>query len=192
MKRRDALKKIGLGTGFVVATPSLISLLQSCTSDTATWTPTFFTDEQGIVITALVDIILPKTDTPSASEVNVPQFMDKYADEVLDIEEQNRMKTAFGTLVAHIKTTYNKNLYKVNEDNYKDLLDNQMLFNEPATPNDQPMTISDLLNNIKWSAINAYKISETVGETVLAYDPVPGAYYCGDLQELTGGKAYSL
>ncbi len=192
MKRRDALKKIGLGTGFVVATPSLISLLQSCTSDAATWTPTFFTDEQGIVITALVDIILPKTDTPSASEVNVPQFMDKYADEVLDIEEQNRMKTAFGTLVAHIKTTYNKNLSKVNEDNYKDLLDNQMLFNEPATPNDQPMTISDLLNNIKWSAINAYKISETVGETVLAYDPVPGAYYCGDLQELTGGKAYSL
>ncbi|REE83382.1 gluconate 2-dehydrogenase subunit 3-like protein [Lutibacter oceani] len=192
MKRRDALKKIGLGTGFVVATPSLISLLQSCTSDAATWTPTFFTDEQGIVITALVDIILPKTDTPSASEVNVPQFMDKYADEVLDIEEQNRMKTAFGTLVAHIKTTYNKNLSKVNEDNYKDLLDNQMLFNEPATPNDQPMTISDLLNSIKWSAINAYKISETVGETVLAYDPVPGAYYCGDLQELTGGKAYSL
>lgn len=192
MKRRDALKKIGLGTGFVVATPSLISLLQSCTSDAATWTPTFFTEEQGIVITALVDIILPKTDTPSASEVNVPQFMDKYADEVLDIEEQNRMKTAFGTLVAHIKTTYNKNLSKVNEDNYKDLLDNQMLINEPSTPNDQPMTISDLLNNIKWSAINAYKISETVGETVLAYDPVPGAYYCGDLQELTGGKAYSL
>ena len=41
-------------------------------------------------------------------------------------------------------------------------------------------------------SINAYKISETVGETVLAYEPVPGSYFCGDLNELTGGRSWSL
>ena len=40
--------------------------------------------------------------------------------------------------------------------------------------------------------INAYKNSEEVGENILVYDPIPTANYCGDLQELTGGKSYSL
>lgn len=78
MKRREALKSLGLATGFFVATPPIISLLQSCTSEVSTWTPEFLSVEEGVVLTNLVDIILPKTDIPSATEVNVPQFIDKY------------------------------------------------------------------------------------------------------------------
>ena len=192
MKRREALKHLGLTAGIVVATPSLIGLLQSCTSDSETWNPVFLSEEQGLIVKNIVDIILPKTDTPSASEVNVPEFLDKYLNEVLDIKDQEKIKAAFNTLVTQIKTDYNDNLKKVSEENYKNLLDNHMLLDEPPTPKGDPMTISDLLNTIKWMTINAYRISETVGETILAYDPVPGAYYCGDLQELTGGKAWSL
>ena len=40
--------------------------------------------------------------------------------------------------------------------------------------------------------ISAYLTTEEIGENVLVYDPVPSQYYCGDLQELTGGKAWSL
>ena len=192
MKRREALKHLGLTAGIVVATPSLIGLLQSCTSDSETWNPVFLSEEQGLIVKNIVDIILPKTDTPSASEVNVPEFLDKYLNEVLDIKDQEKIKAAFNTLVTQIKTDYNDNLKKVSEENYKNLLDNHMLLDQPPTPKGDPMTISDLLNTIKWMTINAYRISETVGETILAYDPVPGAYYCGDLQELTGGKAWSL
>ena len=192
MKRREALKHLGLTAGIVVATPSLIGLLQSCTSDSETWIPVFLSEEQGLIVKNIVDIILPKTDTPSASEVNVPEFLDKYLNEVLDIKDQEKIKAAFNVLVTQIKTDYNDNLKKVSEENYKNLLDNHMLLDQPPTPKGDPMTTSDLLNTIKWMTINAYRISETVGETILAYDPVPGAYYCGDLQELTGGKAWSL
>ena len=194
MKRREALKNIGLGTGFVLATPSLFSLLQSCTSDVATWAPVFFTEEQGVILTSLVDVILPKTDTPSATEVNVPEFIDKYTNEVLEDEDQALVKNAFDKLVTLIKTDYNEDLTKVIEDNYKNLLDTHMkLAKEETVSEDQnKMTVSQLLNAIKGQTIYAYRISETVGETILAYDPIPGASYCGDLQELTGGKAWSL
>jgi len=38
-----------------------------------------------------------------------------------------------------------------------------------------------------------YKTSEYIGEEVLAYLPVPGSYVaCGDVQELSGGKAWSI
>jgi len=48
-------------------------------------------------------------------------------------------------------------------------------------------------NNLRGLTIWGYKASEYVGEEVLAYLPVPGEYIaCGDVQELTGGKAWSL
>ncbi|MBT8292258.1 MAG: gluconate 2-dehydrogenase subunit 3 family protein, partial [Eudoraea sp.] len=67
MDRRIALKNMGLALGYTVATPTLLNLVQGCkTVDTVDWTPDFFTKDQGNVLYKLVDIILPKTDTPSA------------------------------------------------------------------------------------------------------------------------------
>lgn len=198
MKRREALKNLGLATGFFVATPSIISLLQSCTSDAKTWTPVFLSVEEGVVLTNLVDIILPKTDSPSATEVNVPQFIDKYIDEVLMVEDQAKVKTAFGTIISILKPNAETKIEKVTQEDYKALLDNHMLIEDEidqereANPESKDMTKSEFLNNLKWMTINAYKTTQEIGENVLVYDPVPGAYFCGDLQELTGGKSWSL
>jgi hypothetical protein len=47
--------------------------------------------------------------------------------------------------------------------------------------------------NVRNMAIWAYKSSQYIGEEVLAYLPIPGEYIgCGDVNELTGGKAWSL
>ncbi|MBT8270002.1 MAG: gluconate 2-dehydrogenase subunit 3 family protein [Bacteroidia bacterium] len=198
MKRREALKNIGLGTGFVVVTPGLISLLQSCTDDVETWTPAFLSVEEGQVLTRLVDTILPKSDIPSATEVNVPQFIDKFINEVSDDEEQAMIKEGFGNLLGIIKSDYNEKLVKVSDKDYKDLLDKHMRIKGEddeeriANPDSMEPTTSEFLNQIKWMTINAYKTTEEIGENVLAYDPVPAAYYCGDLDELTGGKSWSL
>jgi len=198
MKRREALKNLGLATGFVVASPSIISLLQSCTSEANTWTPVFLSVDEGVVLTNLVDIILPKTDIPSATEVNVPQFIDKYINEVLDDESQAQVKAAFGNIISVLKPNAEDKISKVTQEDYKALLDNHMLIKDEvdsereANPDSKDMTKSEFLNNLKWMTINAYKTTQEIGENVLAYDPIPGAYYCGDLQELTGGKAWSL
>ncbi|HEX9828552.1 MAG TPA: gluconate 2-dehydrogenase subunit 3 family protein [Flavobacteriaceae bacterium] len=198
MKRREALKNLGLATGFVVASPSIISLLQSCTSDAKTWTPVFLSVEEGVVLTNLVDIMLPKTDIPSATEVNVPQFIDKYIHEVMDDESQAQIKAAFSNIISVLKPNAEDKIEKVTQEDYKALLDNHMLIKDEidqereANPESKDMTKSEFLNNLKWMTINAYKTTQEIGENVLAYDPVPGANFCGDLQELTGGKSWSL
>ena len=198
MKRREALKNLGLATGFFVATPSIISILQSCTAEANTWTPEFLSIDEGVVLTNLVDIILPKTDIPSATEVNVPQFIDKYINEVIEDDGQAQIKTAFGNIISVLKPNAEDNISKVTQEDYKALLDNHMRIKDEvdeereANPDSQEMTKSEFLNNLKWMTINAYRTTEQIGENVLAYDPVPGAYYCGDLQELTGGKSWSL
>jgi hypothetical protein len=38
----------------------------------------------------------------------------------------------------------------------------------------------------------AFVGSEEIGENVLMYDPVPTAYYCGDLQEISKGRSSSI
>ncbi|MBT8252801.1 MAG: gluconate 2-dehydrogenase subunit 3 family protein [Flavobacteriaceae bacterium] len=198
MKRREALKNIGLSTGFLVATPSMLTLLQSCQTEVASWTPNFLSVDEGQVVKRLVDIIIPKTDMPGAVELNVPEFIDKYWDEVSSVKEQETLKTALGNLLSLIKTDYGDNLSKLTDDDYKSLLDNHMKTamelkaTFEAEKETTEITNSELLNSIKKLSIWSFLNSEHVGENVLAYDPVPAAYYCGDLNELTGGKSWSL
>ena len=186
MKRRDALKNIGLSAGFIIAPPSVISVLNSCNTDPNNWRPLFLNKEQNKVLMSLVDVILPKTDTPSANEVNVVEFLDKYYKEILDENRQQWLRETYASLLKLIKSNYSDKINDLTEDNYKNLLDNNMILNGES--ND----ISELLINIKSDTIWAYRFREFVGENVLAYDPRPGAAYCGDLEELTGGKSWSL
>ena len=199
MKRRDALKNIGLAAGFAIVTPSIFSMLQSCTNDTKTWAPAFLTSEENLVLTNLVDIILPKTaSTPSASEVKVPQFLDKYINEVLAIEDQKITRAAFSNVIAILKPNKNASLGDITIKQYTNLLDKYLLVKgdidkeRKENPESKSLTTSEFLGQLKWMTINAYRNSEQVGENILVYDPVPTAYYCGDVQELTGGKSYSL
>ena len=198
MNRREVLKHMGFATGYLVATPTIISLLQSCTSDVKTWVPDFLSSEEGIVLTNLVDVILPKTELPSATEMNVPQFIDKYINEVLEDEQQNQVKNGFKTMVSILKQGGIEAVEKLTEADYKTLLDKHMLVKgeideeRAANPESLELTKSEFLNSLKDITIMAYVTTEEIGERVLAYDPVPGAYYCGDLQELTGGKSWSL
>ena len=198
MKRREAIKNIGLTTGFVISAPGILSLLQSCNTDAKMWTPAFLSEDEGLVLSRMVDVILPASDIPSATAVNVPQFIDKFINEVFEDEEQAQLKEAFGSIVTIIKSDYNENLNKVTDENYMDLLDKHMRIKGEddeerlADPESKKMTKSEFLNQLKGFSIWAYRTSEEIGENVLAYDPIPAAYYCGDLMELTGGKSWSL
>ena len=206
MDRRQALKNIGLTTGFVVASPALFSLLESCTTeDPNKWTPVFMDETQAMVIGRLSDIFLPKTEeTPGASEVNVVQFIDTYWNEISTVKYQGKVKVALGELTGMMTAEHGEDLSGITDEQYMAFLDANMIDpreEEPEPPgtnneyegyeNDAPIKMSRFLDGLKWMCINAYISSQQIGEDYLVYEPIPGAYECGDLQELTGGKLYS-
>ena len=198
MKRRDALKNLGLAAGFAITAPSIFSLLQSCTS-APTWMPAYFSKDEKEVVVNLVDIILPKTEgVPSATEVNVPQFIDKYITEVLNAEDQEVIRISFTEIIATLKPTVETDIRDVTTAQYTALLDAHLLVkgdidkDRLANPEALQPTKNEFLNHLKYLTIMAYVGSEEIGENVLMYDPVPTAYYCGDLQEISGGKSSSL
>ena len=79
MNRRELLKNLGYTVGATALTPTLLSTLQSCTQDPS-WQPAIFPKNKIGFVNTLLDIILPKTDTPSASELNLIAFIDTYYD----------------------------------------------------------------------------------------------------------------
>jgi len=215
MDRRKAMKNMGLSLGYVVTTPTLISIVQSCKAENALkWIPDFFTKDEGSVITHLVDLILPKTDTPSASEVQVDIFIDRFIDQVMKRKDQQLLKLGMrkfigkaladtgketagnlksdeieAVLSASIKIP--KEAQKANDkaiENYMEALEegtNVRLEDEVAQ--------YAFAKEIRGMTIFGYKTSEFVGKEVMEYLPVPGAYVaCGNTEELTGGKAWSL
>ncbi|MBT8294331.1 MAG: gluconate 2-dehydrogenase subunit 3 family protein [Eudoraea sp.] len=215
MDRRVAIKNMGLALGYTVATPTLVSLVQGCKNvETVDWTPDFFTKEQGNILHKLVDIILPKTDTPSASEVNVHVFIDRFANEIMEEIQQSITKLSFDKFIAKALENSGKDeandltsedlepvLVEAFQQNEEEQISNEdlviknpsaMIKGENDAVSGAPVSYN-FAKNLRDMTIWGYKTSEYVGEEVLAYLPVPGEYIgCGDLNELTGGKDWSL
>lgn len=215
MDRRKALKNMGMSLGYVVATPTLISIVQSCKEENPLeWAPDFFSKEEGTVISHLVDIILPKTDTPSATEVQVNLFIDRFADKVMQDRQQQFLKMTMGKFINKALADSSKknagelepkdlehvlfSTLKLTKEKQKSNLEAIEIYQgkiaegKKSTLEDQVAQYA-FANSLRGLTILGYKTSEYVGENVLAYLPVPGEYVsCGDTQKLTGGKAWSL
>ncbi len=197
MKRRDVIKNLGLLFGYVVATPTVVSMLQSCKTEANQWIPVFFTVDEGHVLKNLIDLILPKSELiPGALEVNVPEFLDLYAFKVYSEEQQNKYKKDIQEIINELLGS-NRKVSKITADDYDVLLTKylkadqitQVSFNN----REKEKTVFEALINLRNTSVWAYKTSELIGETVLAYAPIPGKQQgCISLEEATNGKAWSL
>ncbi|TKD67265.1 gluconate 2-dehydrogenase subunit 3 family protein [Flavobacterium sp. ASW18X] len=217
MERRSALKNMGLAFGYAVATPTLLSVLQSCKEKApyAEWVPSFLEKDKGFALAQTLDIILPKTDTPSATEMNVHTFIDTFIEEVLEKEQQDfvlkRMDMFFSKIqkdagketiadltpedIEPALKMYLRKRTEEEEEIHSKAISGYMeaiMQGGEATLEEDVANFS-FANDIRDMATFAYKNSEYIGEEVLAYLPIPGEYIaCGNVNELTNNKAWSL
>lgn len=213
MDRRQALRNIGLGAGFLVATPTIMSLLQSCKNEPE-FIPLFLSKGEGHALRRMVDLILPSDDKiPGAVDVGVHSFIDAFWNSVLPEEAQAQVRIGFGKLADKFRSTFNKELEKGKPEEFDELLamylktdkEQQKLWNEDmgkfyeAFKEDSTVqpeteaTVFSLLNNIRGTTIWGWKTSEAIGKNVLWYDPVPGQQKgCIPLSEAGNGKAMAL
>jgi len=196
MNRREAIKGLGLSFGYAVATPAILSILQSCKNEgqSSTWKPQFLTQDEGAVLRNLVDLIIPKTDDlPGALDVGVPSFFDLYLDKVSSTKEQENFKNGIASIVKEL----NKPVNKLKNEDYDALLSKYLRAKpeeiEAFKNNENESLVLQNLVSLRNRTVWAYKQSEKIGEEVLAYDPIPGKQQgCISLEEATGGKAWSL
>ncbi|MEO6348776.1 MAG: gluconate 2-dehydrogenase subunit 3 family protein [Aquaticitalea sp.] len=195
MNRRDALKNLGLSLGYMVATPTLLNMLQSCTSQPEKWTPVYFSDKQAYVLQNLVDLILPKTkDVPGALDVNVPQFIDLYISKTASDEQKGIYKTGLDAVIDELGVP-SVEPFTLETESFDKILSKYLRLTkaERLSYVKQENIIFEFLINLRDQTVWAYKSSQEIGKNVLAYDPVPGQQNgCVSLEKATGGRAWSL
>ena len=214
MKRRQALKNIGLGAGIFIVGPSALSLLQSCKNEPEyEWQPTFLSASQGFVLQKVLDVILPTTDTPGASDLNIAQFIDSYMQEVAEPDRAENFKKSADAFSRAFENEFDKSQDKGEIEDFETSIkkylkasqaqQEEYMKRNSETQDAQSQEGEVTLNNdagayaylsaVRDMAIWAWKNSEQVGEEILWYDPIPGEYIpCGPVSELGGGKAMSL
>ena len=91
MKRRNAIKNLGLSFGSIALSGSVISLSQSCQTSGDKWSPIFFNKNQVSEIEKIMELIIPETDTPGAISLKIIRFADSY----LNVTLSNSNKKLF-------------------------------------------------------------------------------------------------
>lgn len=182
MKRREAIKKtVALGGAAALST-SLLSLLQSCQEQPRLgWEPVFLSEDQARLISALVDTVLPKTETPGGLDVKVDIFMDRVFKDLYDEEGQKAVVAQMDEFDEQCISRFGKAFYELSDAEKETILKEE----EAKAPKYNGKVWGTAVGeqqdvgfyrSMKSLMLWGYFTSEKVGSEVLKYDPVPGEY----------------
>ena len=160
MNRRDLLKKGVYGLAGVSLSSTLISTLQSCSS-IEKYSPHYFSKTEFSLLSNIVDFLIPKTETPGALEMKVPQFIDIIISETYNNESKNNFSNKLKLLIEDFKSN---NIDLSNYNSMKSKFVND--FNNK--------THQEIYNQIRDLTVWGFKTSKEIALKVLNYNPIPG------------------
>ena len=160
MKRRDLLKTGVYGLAGVTLSSTLISTFQSCNSVNE-YNPVYFSNTEFSFISNMVDFFIPKTETPGAVDMKVPQFIDIIISETYNIDSKNNLSNKLELLIEDFKSK-NVDLSDYNSLKSKFVSD----FNNK--------THHEIYNQIRDLTVWGFKTSKEIALNVLNYNPIPG------------------
>lgn len=190
MNRREWLKSMSVLAAGAFTAPSLLAVLDAhAAARHGGTTPQFFAPAQIDVVTAVVDIIVPRTDTPGAVDAGVPRFIDQMFRDVYMPQDQQRYLHAlaafekaavlpFGQIDARQRQTLVARLHE------------QALAGGTEL---DPVSAPAFVLMTKKLAMLGFFMSQPGCTQVLQYDAVPGAWH-GDLpvSKAGNGKAWAV
>ncbi len=183
ISRREAIKRAGLFLGLTFS-PSLLrgALAAPATTGTTPVAPLHLTSAQFSTLTAAAERIIPRTDTPGATDMGVASFIDFLCGDYLASNEQADLFAA---------------LQQLNRES------GGMSF-AALSPAEQDRLLTGLAGSSQPSAqrgfrqlrdlvVLGYFTAQPVGTTVLGYDPVPGRFDgCIPVSEVNNTSWYTV
>ena len=192
MDRREALKRTAWIMGGAVSAPAIMGILKGCAAKpTIDWKPVFLSSDQGILVSQVAEIIIPKTDTPGANDVGVPGFIDQIINECYKKEDQDKFLSELKAFDDEAKKEYGDPFIGLSGEQQaayvKKVHDAAVNTEDVGTPPQRPFILT-----LKELTMLGYFTSEPGATQVLQYNAVPGAYKgCVPVSEAGNGKTWA-
>lgn len=192
MDRRDILKYVAAVTGTAICAPLTGALLTGCSKQVEQSTTNltassklpdgqFFDGKTLERLIQIMDVILPKTDSPSASEVNVHLIMDNMFSKVFKPDYKKNFMMSFEKLTQYLDTSNFAN----------SSVDEQVTMLTQLQQSKENKHGFKAYLDLKQQSIAYYLSTEEIAEKYLNYLPIPGGYTAHVSVEEVGGKAWA-
>ncbi|MFN4085008.1 MAG: gluconate 2-dehydrogenase subunit 3 family protein [Spirosomataceae bacterium] len=212
MNRRDALQRVAWMMGGAISAPSLVAMLQGCSSGPAAGSPFALSADYQALVAELAEVIIPKTDTPGAKDAGVGPFIEvmlkdcysaiqqeHFLKGLEDVEaESKKVGGKFVELTAEQKAEVMKIMVQKatdeaaqNEEKAKQVDSESGLAKEEQKKKDEVEVPVPFFRILKELTLFSYFTSEPGATQALDFVPIPGRYE-GCIKMEPGQKAYAL
>lgn len=167
MKRRTAIRNIGLVTGGLLFLPScnfspdrvpiVLNKLQ------------ISTDEE-ILLESIVDTILPETDTPGGVALKVQNFIWIQIDDCASPKQQETFLAGLRSFNPLVRERYYDDFVSLDLEKRLEILTSLL------QADDTPKSVYDFLNTTKHTSVWGYKNTAYYLTKLMPYQLVPGAF----------------
>jgi len=179
------LKYTALLTGSILSTSFTTVFLSGCSGPADDLTELYFFDpDEFELVTLMTDTILPRTDSPSATDVNVHHTIDSMIGLVFDEEFKTTLRNQWEELENYLA---GQSFLQLDPPERVELLRNLEMNPDGEKGNARLGYIE-----IKQQAIAYYLSTEKIGEEYLNYLPIPAEYKPCITTEEVNNRAWAI
>lgn len=160
MNRREAIARTIGFLGIAVSASTFSGLLAADRSSLGVgleWTPVHLSKSQANIVSVASEIVLPRSDTPGAQDVGVPQFIDFMFGKFMSVEQRQRFVEG---LALFERSGFLTATEEVRIDLVKGVTEETRGF----------------VRHLRELILLGYFTSEEIARDVLKYEPIPGKY----------------
>ena len=175
-----------MATGAALSAPLLSILLSGCKTEAVNQATSLeaFSTKDFEVLELLVDLIIPESDSPSASQVGVHNIIDHMIATVYSVEDKKSFFGNFQKLGIHLSTM---DFYNQNSKDQTEILEQVLQYEDEGLGD-----VKKGLLDIRQQCIAYYLSTEEISKSFLNYLPVPQQWEnCISVEE-AGGKAWAI
>ena len=186
--RREALRRAALLLGGAISAPTIAAVLAGCEAPSAEgmrWSPRALTREQGDLVAAIADQIIPRTDTPGARDAGVHRFIDTMLAEYYSPEQRSAFLAGLAEVESSAKRASGRSFVHLSSSGQRDIL---APFDAAAYGN---AARQPFFRTMKEITLLGYYTSEDGATRELKYARVPGRFD-GCVPFATVGRAWSV
>ena len=187
LTRREAIQRAALILGVAISPSILAGVLRAQpTAVSAAVKPQHLSAPQFAIAAAAAERILPRTDTPGATDVGVPAFIDLMVGKFMTAEEKAiftaglALVEAMSLMTTSLRRTEFVSLPAVEQD---------AILGRIAV--DSQAKDKSFFHQLRELTLLGYFTSEQVGKNVLHYDPVPGKFQSDVPLAEVGNRAWT-